>query len=109
MKKADLEKQLAKKISGRMHQEPHAARYGAESGGVADKREQRDRDKAAGLVPFAVKLPQSLVAKLQSLAAERAVTLNDLTAELIESALGPPADAPAPKPKKAGATKSEAR
>ena len=58
MKKADLEKHLGQKIVGRMKQEPHSDRYGAASGAVADKREQRERDKAAGLVPFAVKLPQ---------------------------------------------------
>ena len=103
MKRADLEKQLGKKIAGRMQQEPHAARYGAESGVVGDKREQRERDKAAGLVPFAVKLPQPLVAKLQALAAERTVTLNELTAELIEAGLAPAAAASTAKPKKAAA------
>jgi hypothetical protein len=101
MKKADLEKQLGKKISGRMQHEPHSARYGAESSGIADKREQRERDKAAGLVPFAIKLPQTLVTKLQSLAAERGVTLSDLAGELLEAASSPSADAPAPKAKKA--------
>ncbi len=97
MKKADLEKRLGKKIAGRMQQEPHSDRYGVASGGVADKREQRDRDKAAGLVPFAVKLPQDLVTKLQAAATERGVSLNDVTAELLQSAIAP---APAPKSKK---------
>lgn len=101
MKKADLEKQLGKKIAGRMHHEPHSPRYGAESAGVADKREQRERDKAAGLVPFAVKLPQVLVTKLQSLAAERGITLSDLAGELLRAAASPAAEAPAPKAKKA--------
>jgi len=99
MKKADLEKQLGKKISGRMHHEPHSARYGAESAGIADKRELRERDKAAGLVPFAVKLPQALVTKLQSLATERGVTLSELTGELLEASSTP--SAPAPKARKA--------
>ena len=98
MKKADLEKQLGKKIAGRMQQEPHSDRYGTASGGIADKREQRERDKAAGLVPFAVKLPQDLVAKLQAIAAERGVTLNDLTTELLQGTLAP---APSTKSKKA--------
>ena len=107
MKKADLEKHLGKKIAGRMQHEPQSARYGAESAGVADKREQRERDKAAGLVPFAVKLPQTLVTKLQSLAAERGVTLSDLARELLDAASSPSpanssssAEAPAPKAKK---------
>ena len=89
MKRADLEKQLGKKIAGRMQQEPQTDRYGAASAGVGDKREQRERDKAAGLVPFAVKLPQALVSKLQSLAIERNVSLNDVTAELLGASLEP--------------------
>ena len=105
MKKADLEKNLGKKISGRMQQEPHLDRYGTASGGIADKREQRERDKAAGLVPFAVKLPQELVTKLQAVAAERGISLNDVTAELLNAGLAPSQAEPAPKAKKAKATK----
>lgn len=97
MKKADLEKQLAKKITGRMQQEPHADRYGIASGGVADKRELREREKAAGLVPFAVKLPQPLVTALQAAAQERSVSLSELAADLLRTALEP---SPAPKAKK---------
>ena len=100
MKKADLEKQLGKKIAGRMHQEPHSDRYGTASGGIADKREQRERDKAAGLIPFAVKLPQDLVARLQALAAEQSLSLNEVTEALLNAGLSPaPAEA-APKAKK---------
>jgi hypothetical protein len=107
MKKADLEKQLAKKISGRMQQEPHSDRYGTASGAIADRREQRERDKAAGLVPFAVKLPQELVTKLQAIAVERSVSLNDVVAELLTAGLVPAKPEPATKPKKAKATKRE--
>ena len=115
MKKADLEKQLGKRIAGRMHQEAQSDRYGAASGQVADKREQRERDKAAGLVPFAVKLPQELVTKLQGLAVERSTTLNDIAAELLGAALAAPAaqaseparkPKPEAKPKTAAATKA---
>ena len=105
MKKADLEKSLGKKISGRMQQEPHSDRYGTASGGIADKREQRERDKAAGLVPFAVKLPQELVTQLQAVAAERGVSLNDVTAELLNAGLAPSPAEPAPKAKKAKSAK----
>lgn len=105
MKKADLEKQLGKKIAGRMHQEPQSDRYGTASGGIADKREQRERDKAAGLIPFAVKLPQDLVARLQALAAERSLSLNEVTAELLNGGLAPaPAEA-APKARKGKSAK----
>jgi len=53
----------------------------------ADKREQREKDKAAGLVPFAVKLPQELVTSLQALATQREETLNDVTAELLRKGM----------------------
>jgi hypothetical protein len=104
MKRADLEKQLGRKIAGRMMQEAHSDRYGAASGHVGDKREQRERDKAAGLVPFAVKLPQDLVARLQALAVERGASMNELTATLLEGAFAQPAAAEPeskarPKPK----------
>jgi len=89
VKKADLEKQLAKKISGRMGQEAHSDRYGSASGAVFDRKEQRDREKAAGLVPFAVKLPQDVVSALQTLARERNVPMNDLVLELVRSAMAP--------------------
>ncbi|HVF62465.1 MAG TPA: hypothetical protein VNE58_00525 [Casimicrobiaceae bacterium] len=97
MKKADLERQLGQKIAGRMKHEPQSDRYGVASGMVGDKREQRDRDKAAGLVPFAVKLPQDLVTQLQTLASERSASLNDLTAELLHAAIAPSATAAKPK------------
>jgi len=87
LKKADLEKHLAKKIAGRMGQEPHAARYGSASGEVFDRKEQRERDKAAGLVPFAVKLPQDFVASLQAHSRESGVPMNDLVLDLLRSAL----------------------
>jgi hypothetical protein len=87
MKRTDLEKHLGKKVEGRMRREPSPDRYGALSTAVAGKKEQRERDKAAGLVPFAVKLPQPLVAELQALAKERGASLGELAAELLRSAL----------------------
>ena len=100
MKKADLEKHLARKIAGRMNQEAHSDRYGAASGQVGDKREQRERDKAAGLVPFAVKLPQDLVTRLQVLAVERGASMNELAADLLQAAFSTvPAEKPKPEPK----------
>ena len=88
MKKADLEKFLAKKVEGAMRREQHSDRYGAGSAQVHDRREQRMAEQAAGLVPYAVKLPQSLVTTLQALAQARAASLNDITAELLRKALG---------------------
>ena len=75
------------KLVGAMKREPTADRYGGGAGAPADKREQRERDKAAGLVPFAVKLPQELVAAVQALAKEHAASLNDVTAELLRKGM----------------------
>ena len=76
MKRTALEKLQAMKTVGAMKREPTSDRYGAS-----------EKDKAAGLVPFAVKLPQDLVAEVQSLARKKEATLNDITAELLRKAL----------------------
>lgn len=86
-KKTDLEKHKAMKTVGAMKREPTSDRFGAAAGAPNDKREQREREKAAGLVPFAVKLPAELVAELQTLAREKEATLNDVTAELLRKGM----------------------
>lgn len=87
MKKTDLEKALAKKITGRMAGAGAPARFGAAAAQLPDRREQRRRDAAAGLVPFACKLPQALVARLSERAAAHEGGMNALAAELLERAL----------------------
>jgi cation transport regulator ChaB len=87
MKRADLDKQIAKKIAGRMQREPMSERFGAAAGDPGDRRGQRERDKAAGRVAFAVKLPQPLVAQLQSIAQQRKQTLDELAEDLLVKAL----------------------
>ena len=85
MKKADLEKLKGRKIvagSGTTND-----RYGKGAGEVLDKREQRERDREQGLVPFAVKLHSDLVRDLHAAAQKRGVGLNELTAELIRKGL----------------------
>jgi hypothetical protein len=52
-----------------------------------DRREQRERDRAAGLVPFAVKLHGDLVRQLQTLAQERRMPLSKLVDELLRTGL----------------------
>jgi hypothetical protein len=83
MKRTALEKLEAMKTVGAMKRESTLGRYGAGAGAPADKRAQREKDKAAGLMPFAVKLPQDLVTSLQALARDREATLNDVTAEVL--------------------------
>jgi hypothetical protein len=81
MKKTGMAKSDAKKLMGKMAA-PGATGFGKEEV-VIDRREQRKRDQALGLVPFAVKLNSELVAQLQHLAKERNLDLNEVVAELL--------------------------
>ena len=86
MKKTDMAKGDAKKIQGQMA--ARGAVVGAPAKDAApDRREQRERDRALGLVPFAVKLNGDLVTQLQTLSKERGVELNALVAELLQKGL----------------------
>jgi hypothetical protein len=84
MKKADLEKLQGRKLAGAG---TTPDRFGKGASAVLDKREQRDREREAGLVPFAVKLHSDLVRDLHAAATKRGVGLNELTAELLRKAL----------------------
>ena len=90
MKKTDLEKALAKKITGRMAGAGVAQRFGAGAAGLPDRREQRRLDAAAGLVSFACKLPQPLVSRLAERAAAHEGGMNALVADLLGAGLGQP-------------------
>lgn len=64
-------------------------RFGAGSG-ADDKKEQRKRDQAAGIVPFACKLPMVLITHLHDRAKADDVSMNELVAELLNAALEKP-------------------
>lgn len=87
MKRADLEKSKGKKIDRQMSQSPIRGRFGQGAAVMVDRREQRKRDQALGLVPFAIKLEGDLVKQLQALAQERGTGLNEITAELLKKGL----------------------
>ena len=87
MKKADLEKSKGKKIDRQMSQFPTPGRFGHGAGVAVNRREQRKRDQALGLVPFAIKLDGDLVKQLHTLAQERETGLNELTAELLKKGM----------------------
>jgi len=55
---------------------------------MVDRREQRRRDTAAGLVPFACKLPAALVKQLNERAASHDGGVNALVAEALAKGLG---------------------
>ena len=87
MKRADLEKHKGKKIDGSMNRIETPGRFGKESAAALDRREQRRRDQARGLVPFAVKLDSGLVRQLRALAQERDAELYEIVGELLQAGL----------------------
>jgi hypothetical protein len=88
MKKSDLSKVLAKKIGGEMKGAGIPGRFAQGASAVGDRREQRRLDAAAGLVPFACKLPSDLAASVRERAAEHEGGLNGAVAELLRKGLG---------------------
>ena len=87
MKKTDLTKHLAKKLDGRMKAAGVPDRFAQGAADATDKREQRRLDSAAGLVPFACKLPGELVKRLHEKAAAQEGGVNALVAQALEKAL----------------------
>jgi hypothetical protein len=85
-KKTDLERLKAAGIRNQMKQSPIPERF-ASGHKVLDRREQRELDRARGLVPFATKIPGDLASQLRTLAVERQVDLNDLVADLLKKGL----------------------
>jgi hypothetical protein len=84
MKRTELEKLKGKAIENRMRSEQ---RPRAQPQAKGERREQRERDRTLGLVPFAIKLEAALVAELRALAAARDGDLNALAAELLRAGL----------------------
>lgn len=87
MKKTDLAKHDAKKIMNKISGPGGALAFAQAASPSIDKREQRRRDQALGLVPFAVKLNGELVKQLHALATERGQDLNSVVAELLNKGL----------------------
>lgn len=87
MKKTDLEKNKAKKIAGVQKTTGIPDRFAQGAAGAADKRERRARDAAAGLVPFACKLPSELLKRLHERAAAHEGGVNGLVEQCLEQGL----------------------
>jgi hypothetical protein len=87
MSKNDLEKSRGSKINGKMGSGGVPDRFGAGAGNVIDKREQRKLDQAAGLIPFACKLPADLVKQIQAKGLAHEGGVNVFLAEVISKAL----------------------
>ena len=87
MKRTELEKANAKKISGNMKLNSIPDRFGKDAGSLVDKREQRRRDQELGLIPYAVKLHGDLIKQIKALAEKDGKSLNEVTAELLSKGL----------------------
>ena len=87
MKKTDLVRNLAARLEGQMKGATVPGRFAQGSAAPLDKREQRRRDSAAGLVPFACKLPADLVKHLNESAAGHEGGVNALVAAALEKSL----------------------
>lgn len=88
LKRTDLARQLALKIEGQRKGAPVPGRFAQDADALPDRRTQRKLDAAAGLVPFACKLPAPLAAQLRERAAGHEGGLNGLVAELLQRGLG---------------------
>ena len=86
MKKTDLEKNKALKLTHSMKQ-TRSDRFGTGATDVLDRREQRKLDQAKGLVPFACKLDGELVATLKERAASHPEGMTGLVDELLRKGL----------------------
>jgi hypothetical protein len=87
MKLTDLHKNQGRKIEGEARRGGVADRYGKGAAEVIDRKEQRKRDAAAGLVPFACKLHVDLVKELQARAGGSGADLNETVADLLRKGL----------------------
>lgn len=87
LKKFDLARNMGLKIEGARKAAPVPGRFGDAAGAVPDRKTQRRLDAAAGLVPFACKLPATLVQQLQARAASHEGGLQALVAELLAAGL----------------------
>jgi hypothetical protein len=85
MKPADLQKLKGKKLLGASPNTPD--RFGKDSAAPLDRREQRERDRELGLVPFAVKLHGDLIREIHAAAQAKGAGLNEVTAELLREGL----------------------
>ena len=87
MKLTDLHKNRGHKIESEARRGGVSDRYGKGAAEVIDRKEQRKRDAAAGLVPFACKLHGDLIKELQARAAASGAGLNETVAEILKKGL----------------------
>ena len=84
MKKADLEKHLAKKLDGRMKSTSIPKRFAQGSGEGGTKREKPTKEATNKLVSVACRLPADLLNQVRERAASHEGGLNALMAQALE-------------------------
>jgi hypothetical protein len=87
VKKTDLEKLKGLRLKPQAGGAGGPGQFGKSAPAAPSRREQRELDRAAGLVPFAVKLNEELVAKLHERAKGREGGLNEVVAELLKKGM----------------------
>lgn len=87
-KKFDLVRQLESKLDNQRKASSVPGRFADASSALPDRKAQRKADAAAGLVPFACKLPAPLAEQLRARAAGHEGGINGLVAELLTRGLG---------------------
>jgi hypothetical protein len=86
-KKFDLVRQLESKLDNQRKAAGIPGRFAQDAAALPDRKTQRKLDAAAGLVPFACKLPAPLAAQLRERAAGHPDGLNGLVADLLGKGL----------------------
>ena len=84
MKKTDLEKHLAKKLSGRMKSTVVPQRFGQGSAAVKERSEQKSHLPAGKLVAVSCRFPADLINRLREQAVMHEGGLNALLAQAAE-------------------------
>ena len=85
-KKTDLERLKAASLTDRLNRERTPDRFGKGSA-VVSRKDQRELDRAKGLVPFAVKLNGELVKRLRDKAEAEKRPLDEVVTEALERGL----------------------
>ncbi|HOX89895.1 MAG TPA: hypothetical protein P5024_00015 [Burkholderiaceae bacterium] len=87
-KKAELEKRKGLQISNALRQGGNP--YGPASAAPEDRKARRAAERAAGLVPVALKLSEPLLAQLHERAQAAGQPLSEVVTALLEQALAAP-------------------
>lgn len=84
-KKADLEKHKAMQIENQRRESGN--HFGPASAPVEDRRARRERERALGLVPLAVKLPADLLREIQSRAQTQGTSIDQSVEHLLRAGM----------------------